>query len=111
MCSGRCETARTIIIFEQSARERSRMRSCGWSRQSMKIEQLPGPRFAGVVTIIPDENGSEDEPVIMWRGVTGLCTAYPDAFPGPPARPTDALGVSPHGITSNPRFSLLYPSG
>ena len=58
-----------------------------------KSNSCTGPRFAGVVTIIPDENGSEDEPVIMWRGVTRPCTAYPDASLGPRARPTDALGV------------------
>ena len=50
-------------------------------------------------------------PWFMWRGVTRPCTAYPDASLGPRARPTDALGVPPHGITSDPRFSLLYPTG
>jgi hypothetical protein len=58
---------------------------------TLKIEQ--SHQAAGVVTLIPDENGSEDGPVVMWHGVTRPCTAYPDASLGPRARPIDALGV------------------
>jgi hypothetical protein len=47
-----------------------------------------GRGLAGVVTIIPDENGRDDGIVVMWCGVTRLCTAYPDASLGPRARPT-----------------------
>jgi hypothetical protein len=36
---------------------------------------------------------SNDGTVVMWRGVTRPCTAYPDASLGPRARLTDALGV------------------
>ena len=32
-------------------------------------------------------------------------------FPPSVERPSDALGVPRNGITSDPRFSLLYPSG
>ena len=86
------------LIYEQSTarglRKLQENRTRGWSRQPLKIEQLhEGRGLAGVVTLIPDENGSEDGPMIMWRGVTRPCTAYPDASLGPRARPTDALGV------------------
>jgi hypothetical protein len=73
--------------------DRPQSRTCGWSRQLLKSNNCTKPRFAGVVTLIPDENGSEDRTVVMWHGVTRPCTAYPDASLGPRARPTDALGV------------------
>ena len=76
-------------------------------RRLLKIEQLhEWGGSKGVVTLIPDENGSENALMVMWRGVTRLC-CVPGRVPLAPGASHRCARGSPHGNTSDTRCSLI----
>jgi hypothetical protein len=104
----RARLSEECLIYKQSAargmRKLRENRACGWSRQPLKIEPLHGRGLPGVVTLIPDENGSEDG---LARGDASMYRV-PGRVPWAPGAPHRRARGSPHGITSVPRFGLIY---
>ena len=64
---------------------------------ALKIEQLHERGGSkGVVTLIPGENGSENAPMVMWRGVTRPCTQHKRVTPRPERFPPMRSGFPAH---------------
>ena len=66
------------------------------------------PRRAGVVTLIPEVNGSEDDPVIMVARGGASMYRVPGRAPWAPGASHRHARGSPHGITSDLPFGLIY---